>query len=145
MNTSKIKSCSFKKEYDSKYGTFYSHKIELEDGVEGEISAKSQNPDYLQPGKELTYEVKSENDYGKKLKRVTPQGGGGGGFKGSSGKSYDDIGATVGNALTNAVKMYCAGKLGSDDKEAMKKIKPTTEWLAQIAIETKKKLKSTNS
>ena len=134
MNTSKIKSCSFKNEYSTKFGTFYSHNIELEDGTTGEISSSKKDPDYFQPGKELNYEVKSEDPkYGKKLKRVTPQQNGRG-YSGGGGKSYDNMGATIGNAVSNATLLACHGKIEEKHLEA------AARKIAKIAIKLNKEL-----
>lgn len=136
MNTSKILSCEFKNSYDSKYGTFFSHTISLEDGTTGEISAKEQDPSYLQPGQELSYSVKSEDPkYGKKLKRETPNNFGGG-RSGGGGRTFDDLGATVGNAMSNAVMLVC------HDKVDIKDLKKVAKGIAQKSIEIKSELKT---
>ncbi len=71
MGKSKIKSVQAKGTYDSKFdgSTMFSFEIELEDGILGEVSAKSE--DRWKAGDEVEYTV-TTSPYGKKLKLTKP-------------------------------------------------------------------------
>lgn len=82
--TSKITRTVFKNEWSGQNGTVYYHEIELDSGDKGQIGCKDKEPEWLNPGKELTYTIE-KNDKGNKIKRANskPAFSGGGKSSGS--------------------------------------------------------------
>lgn len=80
MKTAKIKSSKFTRKWDGDNGTVFYHDIELDNGDKGSIGTKEQDPEWLNVGQSLNYELTPSKDekYPPKIKRVTdkPQGGG---------------------------------------------------------------------
>jgi hypothetical protein len=75
MKTGTITSCEFRKEFQSKYGVIYYHRITLNNGDVGEIGTKQKNPEKLMPGKVLTYEFTPADNpsWPGKIKEVQPE------------------------------------------------------------------------
>lgn len=69
----KITRTIFKNAWNNpKGGQIFYHEIELDNGDKGQIGAKQQMPDKLNPGSELTYTIEV-TDKGNKIKAVMPQ------------------------------------------------------------------------
>jgi hypothetical protein len=126
---SKIQSVSEAKKYEGKNGTLYYRNYTLENGETINLGSKEENPSWGAVGKELEVQEDGEDSRGnKKYKRVTEQKPFGGG-----GKSYDNVGMMVGNAVSNAVALVCNGKVEIKDLEA------TADRICQISLKLKEK------
>ena len=118
----KISSITFKSEWKNPKNNslIYSHDVVI-DGTTYNIGSQAKNPDFLEPGKEIYFEVTDEA--GKKIKRVKPpefenplpDGG-----KPAAGK-FNSRGMAVGNAMTNATLLACHGKIEVKDIEKIAK------------------------
>ncbi len=96
MKTSTIKSVTFDKSFSTQHGTLFSHLINLENGDKGNINAKSELPDWLSEGKELSYEITANGNYPDKIKKVNPD------YKANSGELKELIDRI--NSLQQVVK-----------------------------------------
>ena len=67
MVQAQIESIQGKGDWQGKFGTMYTFEISLNDGTVGEANSKTEQPPY-KVGDEVWYEIKGENQYGKKLK-----------------------------------------------------------------------------
>lgn len=67
MVQAQIDSIQGKGDWQGKYGTMYTFEVSFNDGTVGEANSKTAEPPY-KVGDEVWYEVKGENQYGKKLK-----------------------------------------------------------------------------
>lgn len=67
--TSKIIRTVFKNEWSGQNGTVFYHEVELENGDKGQIGCRDKEPEWLNPGKELTYTLE-KTDKGNKIKKV---------------------------------------------------------------------------
>lgn len=113
QKTSIITGCQFQREWQSPNGTLYFHTVSLENGDFGDIATKTQNPEHLEKGKELTYTIEHAGDYQgmpkyriKAVQAAKPySGGGGGGNKYSSPQSIRTM------CLSYAKDMAVAGKI----------------------------------
>ena len=107
MKNSKIESIELKSDFETKFGTMYSHHIKFENGDEGQINTKTSEPNF-KVGDSMDYEI-TETQYGFKVKRAYMQNNSGGGFN----QPNPDRDARIcrQNALTNAVSYYntCSG------------------------------------
>ena len=72
MVQAQIESIQGKGDWQGKFGTMYSFEVSFQDGTVGEANSKTPEPPY-KVGDEVWYEVKSESQYGKKLK-ISKQG-----------------------------------------------------------------------
>lgn len=108
MKTSKILSSTFYKAHGSGANLTYYHNITVE-GIDKQlnIGAKSQNPDFLQPGQTLNWEWKDEAK--GSIKKVVPQTAPGQGHV--SAPVTDTTGLKISTGLTVATMMYVAGKI----------------------------------
>ncbi len=75
----KVKSVTFKNEYDSQYGKFFNFNIEFENGVTGVYGSKSNPQTKFVVGQEIEVEITS-NEYGNKIKPVQTNTNTGGNF-----------------------------------------------------------------
>ena len=105
MKNSKIVSIEPKGSFETKFGTMYSHHIKLENGDEGQVNSKTEEPNF-KIGDDFDYSI-TESQYGFKIKREYPNfsGGGGGSFKSNPDR---DARICRQNALTNAVNYFNA-------------------------------------
>lgn len=78
MVQAQIESIQGKGDWQGKFGTMYTFEVSFVDGTVGEANSKTEQPPY-KVGDEVWYEVKGENQYGKKLKisKNPPQSFGG--------------------------------------------------------------------
>lgn len=116
MKKSKVQSFTMQDSWSNVHGTYWPHDVKFENGDEVTFNKKSQNAYAM--GEEVVYTT-TPTDYGLKGKQhkledfqapgAAPQ---------SKGKSFDGTGAMVGNAITNAISMYNADKIGWDKVEA---------------------------
>lgn len=67
MVQAQIDSIQGKGDWKGQYGTMYTFEVSFNDGTVGEANSKTAEPPY-KVGDEVWYEVKGENQYGKKLK-----------------------------------------------------------------------------
>lgn len=112
--TSKITSCTFKREWAGDKGTVYYHDVVLENGDAGSIGAKVKDSPELQPGKDLSYTIEYKDYNGKpdnKIKAVRAQTSGGGGGK---SQPKDEARITWLSCLSSACTLH-AQKLIDDD------------------------------
>jgi len=110
--TSTITASKYDRKWDSDNGTVYYHKVTMENGDEFSIGSKEQDPDWLNVGKTLDYEITKEDPkYGKSAKRVTQ--GKAGDYKGKGGgwqkEPFEE--RAVGFAFSYAKDLTVAGKL----------------------------------
>lgn len=122
----KILKSEFKSEWNNpKGGVLYYHDVVLEG--EGDkpwnIGSTSQNPDFLQVGQTLAYEVTDESK--RKIKRVKVEAPAGGGYQDNS------LGMQIGNALNVTATLIAHGKVELKDLESV----------ARRVVEISKKLK----
>ena len=77
MVQAQIESIQGKGDWKGKYGTMYPFEVGFNDGTIGQANSKTQDPPY-KVGDEVFYEIKSDDQYGKKLKiskNAPPPGG----------------------------------------------------------------------
>ncbi len=124
----KITKSSFKSEWAGPNGIIYYHEIFLEgDDKAWQIGAQAKEPDFLNAGQTLTYEIKDAAKRSlKRVKLLPPVGGNGG------GGGYDGVGAMVGNAITNAVTLIAHGKADIKDLEKV------AHRICEVSMELKK-------
>jgi hypothetical protein len=67
MVQAQIESIQGKGDWKGRHGTMYTFEVGFNDGTIGEANSKSQEPPY-KVGDEVYYEIKSDDQYGKKLK-----------------------------------------------------------------------------
>ena len=67
MVQAQIEAIQGKGDWKGKFGTMYTFEITFNDGTVGEANSKTQEPPY-KVGDEVYYEIKSDDQYGKKLK-----------------------------------------------------------------------------
>lgn len=94
--------------YESRYGTMYAMHCVLEDGTDGEVSAKS--VDKWNIGDEVEYTVTS-SQYGNKLSLTKPNDGGGYSAGGGSKPKYDDKQRDAAVVVSYAKDLAVAGKI----------------------------------
>lgn len=70
----RITRTTFVSEWSGANGNVYYHKVELDNGDEGQIGTKEKMPAKLNPGQELTYTIESTS-HGNKIKAVSAGGG----------------------------------------------------------------------
>ena len=121
MKTSKIKLVSVPSEYNNTHGTFYYFQIELENGDKGSIGSKSQSPEWLKEGLDLTYEIQD----GNRIKRVQEK---------KQGYKPDTLGIAIGQGLNLAVEMYVNDKIDKDG------IEPFAKWIAERSYKLRSEL-----
>lgn len=125
----KITKSAFKSEWKGPNGIVFYHEIWLDgDDKPWQIGSQTKDPDFLQAGKTLEYEVKDAAK--RSLKRAKPMPGSFSG--GSGGGGFDGTGAMVGNAITNAVTLVSHGKAELKDLEKL------AHRICEISIELKK-------
>lgn len=133
--TSKIKSCRFVREWQGQNGTVYYHAVELENGDKGEVGARKQDPEELQPGKELTYTITSREFRGNTeytIKPVRKSGSGGGG----KGAPRDEARITYLSCLASACTLHQQSSMVNEPEKVLE----TAEKFYRVAI-TKTSLK----
>lgn len=91
QKTSKVKSLGETREFNGKNGTMYSIKVYMDNGDEWEIVKKTVWG--VKPGDELTYTIE-DTQYGKKIKLVATEFGGGKKFAPRNTK-FDYIGFSM--------------------------------------------------
>lgn len=71
MKKAIITESEYLKSFSSEHGTFYSHKISLDNGDYGQINAKEESPAFLNEGETLYYDITPNGKYDPKIKRVS--------------------------------------------------------------------------
>lgn len=105
--TSKIKTCTFTKEWQGQNGVVYYHDLTLDNGDKGSIGAKEKNPSKLSVGSELTYTLADG-----KIKAIAPIKVGKPGF---AREPFEE--KMSGMAMSYAVQLIVADKVGVDKLE----------------------------
>jgi hypothetical protein len=106
--TKKIEKCVFSNEWKGPNGSLFFHALTLEgDNLPWNIASITKEPDFLQPGKLLTFNVKDESK--RTIQRVQPEN------KAPQGGNDYGVGAMVGNAITNATALAAAGKINLNE------------------------------
>ena len=120
---SKVESIEPKGNFETKFGVMYSFHIKFENGDEGQINSKTEEPKFS-IGEEMTY-LLTESEWGNKIKRVTNFSGGG-----NFNQPNPDRDARIcrQNALTNATNLAVAGEIQSTPENIIEVAKQLSNW-----------------
>jgi len=115
MKTAKVDLVTFKKDFTSQYGTFYSFEVKFNNGDTGFYNSKTKDQSKFIVGVEAEYELETKtNDKGSfnLVKPVVAQKSFGGGFK-AAPKNENIIIAQ--SSIKASVELICVGKIDIKD------------------------------
>lgn len=137
----KVKSVTFKNEFDTQNGKFFNFTVESEAGITGTYVSKSNPQTKFKVGEEIEVEIISDEKWGNKIKVAqTNTSNFGGGYT----KKPFDVEAdkfkqaliVAQSSMTKAVEMVIAGTVTAD------KLQVTCDKLMQITFDLAKKYQS---